>query len=54
MNGILWVVERKIDGEWVSFVVEDTRADARVFARWGRSDYPGCQFRIRKYARVEE
>ena len=54
MNGTLWVVEWKNSGEWVFFVVGDTRAEARVSARLGRSDYPGSQFRIRKYVRVEE
>ena len=45
---------KKIDGEWVSFVVED-KGQMLVFARWGDPITLDASLSgIRKYARVEE
>jgi len=52
VNGIIWVVEGKENGNWVSFSFSETRAEARLTARSWKDAFDGT--RIRKYARVEE
>ena len=53
MNGVIWVVEVQQNGNWLAYAFSETRAEARLTARWARTDSPGYPFRIRKYVRVE-
>lgn len=53
MNGMIWVVEREEDGEWLFWDFAFTRAMARATARWARTDSQGYPFRVRKYVRAE-
>ena len=52
MNGMIWVVEVKENGNWVAFAFSETRAEARLTVRSWKDAFDGA--RIRKYVRVEE
>lgn len=52
MNGILWVVEIKEKGNWVSVAFSETQSEARLTAQAWKYAFP--EARVRKYVRVEE